>query len=379
MPPSIRDELDVLAVRRGRLSADRERREFVAFLDRVLAAPSYGYVRDGQLYVPSTRELLLEFFARLDLRASRKNWLSCFCWFASLALFVPLVLFLTYHFEWWLVAVGFVYSMVVLGTHGTIWFHRYATHRAYTYRNAWLREIARNLVIKIVPEEVYVVSHHVHHKSADLPGDPYNAQGGFLYCFLADANHQGLNRELSQDDYRRAAGLLKHTGVRINSYAAYQKWGSLCHPLSTFAHYALNWLFWYAAFFLLGGHALALALFGSAAIWAIGIRTFNFAGHGSGHDQRKPGVDFNRADRSVNQLWPGYVAGEWHNNHHLYPRSARAGFLPYQLDLAWLFIRGCAQLGVVTSYRDDKAQFVRDHLLPARKLDCEPPLADAAE
>jgi fatty-acid desaturase len=351
---------------------------FVAFLDRVLATPSYGYTRDGHLYVPSTRQLWAEFFSRLDVRASRKNWLSLFCWSASLALFVPLALFLAYYFDWWLVAAGFVYSMVVLGTHGTIWFHRYSTHRAYTFRNALVRTVCRNLVIKIVPEEVYVVSHHVHHKHADLPGDPYNAAGGFLYCFLADANHQGLNRELSQDDYRRASSLIKHTGVRLNSYAEYQKWGSLCHPLTTFAHYATNWLFWYAAFFALGGHALALALFGSAAIWAIGIRTFNFAGHGSGQDQRKPGVDFNRADLSVNQLWPGYVAGEWHNNHHLYPRSARSGFLPYQLDLAWLFIRGCALLGVVTSYRDDKAVFVRDHLLPARSPEQRAAFADRA-
>jgi sn-1 stearoyl-lipid 9-desaturase len=89
------------------------------------------------------------------------------CWTATLVLFVPLGLFLRFHFSLWLTALGFVYSMVVLGTHGTIWFHRYSTHRAYTFRNTWLRTLCRNLVIKIVPEEVYVVSHHVHHTKAD--------------------------------------------------------------------------------------------------------------------------------------------------------------------------------------------------------------------
>ncbi len=67
---------------------------------------------------------------------------------------------------------------------------------------------------------------------------------------------------------------------------------------------------------------------------------------------------------SVNQLWPGYVGGEWHNNHHLYPHGARSGFLPYQLDLAWEFIRGMSRLGVVSSYRDPRADFLRDHYEP---------------
>jgi stearoyl-CoA desaturase (delta-9 desaturase) len=254
--------------------------------------------------------------------------------------------------------------MVVLGTHGTIWFHRYSTHRAYTFRNAWLRTLCRNLVIKIVPEETYVISHHVHHRYSDQPGDPYNAQAGFLYCFLADVNHQGVAKDLSESDYDRVCGLLRHTGLRINSYASYQKWGSVCHPASTIAHYALNWAFWYGAFYLVGGHALALALFGSAHVWAMGVRTFNFAGHGSGKDARVEGVDFSTEDLSVNQLWPGYVAGEWHSNHHLYPGSARCGFRRHQVDLAWYFIWSWAQLGAISSYRDFKADFVRDHWQP---------------
>jgi stearoyl-CoA desaturase (delta-9 desaturase) len=220
------------------------------------------------------------------------------------------------------------------------------------------------LVIKIIPEEVYVVSHHVHHKKSDKPGDPYNAHAGFLYCFLADANHQRVSPDLSSDDYDRVRAMLAHTGVHMNSYAQYQRWGSVCHPGYTLLHYALNWAFWYGAFFLLGGHALATAVFGGAAVWAFGIRTFNYAGHGSGKDQRVAGVDFNQHDRAVNQLWPGFVAGEWHSNHHLYASSARAGFLPHQLDLPWLFIRAAAALGAITSYNDARADFYREYYDP---------------
>ena len=99
-------------------------------------------------------------------------------------------------------------------------------------------------------------------------------------------------------------------------------------------------------------------IFGCTFVWAIGIRTFNFDGHGKGRDKRRPGIDLNRADLSINQVWPGYVAGEWHNNHHLFPRSARTGFQPYQLDNAWLFIRGLERLGLVTHVIDDRERFL---------------------
>jgi len=67
---------------------------------------------------------------------------------------------------------------------------------------------------------------------------------------------------------------------------------------------------------------------------------------------------------SINQLWPGIVAGEWHNNHHLYPRSARSGFKAHQIDFAWYYIKLMSMLGAVTTYRDSKKQFFKDHHEP---------------
>ena len=52
------------------------------------------------------------------------------------------------------------------------------------------------------------------------------------------------------------------------------------------------------------------------------------------------------------------LSGEWHNNHHLFPGSARAGFLPYQLDLAWIYIYSLFKLGMVSSYKDSKKEFM---------------------
>ena len=350
----------------------------MTFLERILDPPSYGYTRGDTFYVPTQKEILAEFFNRINIFKSRKNWLAFFGWFTTLSFSVPLIYFLTHYLSLGLVALGFVYSMVILGSHGTFWFHRYSTHRAFQFKNAFFRTLCRNIVIKVVPDEAYIISHHVHHQISEQPGDPYNVHGGWLYCFLADVNHQAIRRDLSERDYKQLCKLMDHTGVKLNSYQQYQKWGTLCHPAITIAHYLLNWTFWYGTFYLIGGHALATALFGAAGVWAVGIRTFNFEGHGGGKDLRREGVDFNRRDLSVNQMWPGYVAGEWHNNHHLYPNGARSGFLRYQLDLPWIAIRTLKSLGVVATYRDYKQHFMRDHYEPYLRAQAIPHFEEEA-
>ncbi|MEL6343145.1 MAG: fatty acid desaturase [Myxococcota bacterium] len=337
----------------------------MAFLERILEPPSYGWKdQHGELVQPTSAQLWREFSGRLNVLADRKNWLALTCWGWVFCLAPFAVLFFTHFFSFPLLMVGFLYAVVAMGTHGTIWYHRYCTHRAYTFSHPFWRFVTRNLTIKAIPEEIYVVSHHVHHAMPEQPGDPYNALAGGLYCFLADANHQPIARTLSEKDYARVTRFLDHTGVHINSYAQYQRWGSVCHPGWTMLHWVLNWGFWFSVFTAIGGLGLAVAMFGGAFVWAIGVRTFNYDGHGQGKDKRRDGVDFNRRDLSINQYWSGIVAGEWHNNHHLYPNSARSGFLPHQIDFAWLYIRTLYRFGAVSSYKDSRDSFMEKHYLP---------------
>ena len=335
------------------------------FLDYLLEAPSYGWKNEqGNLIKPTTKEILNEFFSRLNIFKTPKNWLPFFSWATVVCLFPFLMLFIFKYFTWPLFAAGFVYSMIIMGTHGTIWHHRFCTHGAYKFRNNFWRFVTQNLTIKAIPEEIYVLSHHVHHAKSDQPGDPYNAQGGFLYCFLADVNHQPMNRNLSEADYAKAVNLMKHTGIKANSYAEYLRWGSVANPFVTVMQLVLNWAFWFTVFYLIGGIGLSCAIFGSAFVWAVGVRTFNYEGHGKGQDKRTDGIDFNRDDMSINQLWPGIVAGEWHNNHHMYPKSARTGFKAHQVDFAWYYIKTMHTLGAVTHYRDSKEEFLKNHHEP---------------
>ena len=165
------------------------------FIDSVLEPPSYGWKDEaGNLSKPNPATILREFFSRLNVFKDKKNWLSFTSWMMVAALGVFLSFFIFKYFSFKLLAVAFVYSMVIMGSHGTVWYHRYCTHRAFKFRNNFWRFVTQNITLKIIPEEIYVISHHVHHAKSDEPGDPYNATGGFLYCFLADVNHQPISR-----------------------------------------------------------------------------------------------------------------------------------------------------------------------------------------
>jgi stearoyl-CoA desaturase (delta-9 desaturase) len=179
---------------------------------------------------------------------------------------------------------------------------------------------------------------------------------------LADVNHQGINKDLSEKDYEKATRFMRHTGVQINSYKQYKKWGSIATPLYTICTQIGNWAFWYTTLYLIGGHALACALFSAAMLWFMLVRAFNFTGHAKGKEKHVDGLDFDRSNLSVNQTRPGLFTGEWHNNHHLYPGSARAGFLPYQIDLAWIYIYIMYKLGAVSSYHDSKNEFLKKYM-----------------
>jgi len=334
----------------------------MAFIDDVLETPSYGWKDEkGELIIPTPRQLFREFFIRINVFKSKRNWMAFIGWFMILCMIPFSYFFFFHHFSWLLLVAFIVYAMIIMGTHGTIWFHRYCTHNSYTFRHKIWRFITQNLVIKTLPEEVYVVSHHVHHSKSDQPGDPYNATAGFWYCMLADVNHQGINKNLNEKDYKRAAHFLRHTGVQVNTYAQYKKWGSLATPAYTITLWLCNWAFWYTAFFLIGGHALACALFTGAMFWFIFVRAFNYTGHGKGEHKHVDGIDFDRSNLSINQWRPGYFAGEWHNNHHLYPGSARCGFLNWQLDLPWVYIYVLYKLGAVKSYHDSTKEFMQKY------------------
>ncbi|MEP1032466.1 fatty acid desaturase [Ekhidna sp.] len=335
----------------------------MAFIDKVLKVPTYGWAdENGELIVPSKKQLYKEFFFRLNFFKNKKNWISAISWVKVLCLFLFFIPFVVYHLSFVTLTFFVLYAMIIMSTHGTIWFHRYCTHRAYTFSHPIWRIITQNLVIKTFPEEIYVISHHVHHAKSDQPGDPYNPKGGLMYCMMSDVNHQSIAEDLTESDYKRAANFMTHTGVQINSYEQYQKWGSVATLPYTILLWIINWSVWYAIFYFIGGHAIATAAFSAAMFWFVLVRAFNYTGHGKGDEAHKDGIDFDRSNLSINQTRPGWFSGEWHNNHHLYPTSARAGFLPYQLDLAWIYIYCLNKIGMISSFKNYQREFLKKYI-----------------
>ncbi|WP_370086870.1 fatty acid desaturase [Ekhidna sp.] len=224
----------------------------------MLKVPSYGWADDNnELVVPSKKQLYQEFFSRLNVFKHRKNWISSISWIMVLCMLPFFISFLVYHLSVVSVVFFILYAMIIMSTHGTIRFHRYCTHGAYKFSHPLWRIITQNLVIKTFPEEIYVISHHVHHAKSDEPGDPYIPKGGLLNCMMSDVNHQSIAENLDESDYRKATNFISQSGIQINSYKQYQKWGSVASPLYTISLWLINWSLWYFIFYLIGGHAIA--------------------------------------------------------------------------------------------------------------------------
>jgi sn-1 stearoyl-lipid 9-desaturase len=335
----------------------------MAFIDRILHEPSYGWQNEsGEVVKPTFKVLLTEALKKTNIFKSRKNWLPATAILMVVCMLPFFYFFLTQYFSFYTLAFFLFYTLIAMSTHGTIWYHRYCTHKSFTFSHPFWRFVTQNLVIRTMPEEVYVVSHHVHHVKSDLPGDPYNAVAGFWYCMFSDFNHQSISRDLDEKEYGKLKHFLLGTGVQIHSYKNYLKWGTLVTPLYTFGIWAYNWSIWITIFYALGGFALVCSAFSAAMFWYILVRAFNYTGHGKGQVAHKDGVDYDRRNLSINQTRPGLFSGEWHNNHHLYPNSARAGFLPYQIDTAWIYIYCLSKIGAVSSYKDSKKEFLEKYI-----------------
>ncbi|OYW32221.1 MAG: delta-9 acyl-phospholipid desaturase, partial [Methyloversatilis sp. 12-65-5] len=115
---------------------------------------------------------------------------------------------------------------------------------------------------------------------------------------------------------------------------------------------------------------------GAALMWgfflptALGVQTVSLV-NSIGHFGHLPGGyrRFDTDDDSVNRplLALLTMGGGWHNNHHRYGASARAGFAWYEIDLTYYLLKLLAMLGIIRDLRDQLPDDVREEggLAPA--------------
>ncbi|HEY9778324.1 MAG TPA: acyl-CoA desaturase [Planktothrix sp.] len=79
--------------------------------------------------------------------------------------------------------------------------------------------------------------------------------------------------------------------------------------------------------------------------------------------------NFRCVDDSVNVWWVALLAmGEgWHNNHHVFPGSARSGIRAHELDVSWLVICAMRKLGWATRINEVSEHKVTARLIEDRK------------
>ena len=256
--------------------------------------------------------------------------------------------------------------VVFVGTlYNSVWFHRYCCHSAFEFKKAYFSYLFlwTNPLSFIFREEVYAIPHRIHHEQTEKAADPYGPHLGWLGSFLSTELTQRLNTDITEKDYEWMKSSIHHIGLRVNDFQRFTKTGSIENVVQYSLRVIFAQLFWVALIYSVGGFTFVLSWYASIFITASLIRDFNWRGHGgSFHRVKKPGWEFGKRSYALNQRFYGYIASEWHDNHHKYPTSANNGFLPGQIDIAFSVIQFLQKLGFVQSCIDSFSRFKDEQL-----------------
>jgi stearoyl-CoA desaturase (delta-9 desaturase) len=226
----------------------------------------------------------------------------------------------------WL-ACAVLYLAFVIG--GGMGLHRYFAHRAFRTGRGFQFVLALLGSTAFGEPIGFAGKHRLHHRHSDTAADVHAPRQGFWYCWFGSLFERP---ERAEDIDRMTADLQRYPEL-----VWLHRWW--CVP--TLALGALTW--W------LGGFALfSVGFVLSRALILHAVSAVNYFCHRSG---RQP---FATRDRSTNNLLIAFLTfGEgWHNNHHRFPRAARAGVRWWELDPIYYAIRLCAAIGVVWSVRE---------------------------
>jgi fatty-acid desaturase len=306
----------------------------------MLDKPTYGHPGPAPK-TPTTREVLAEWFDAISFWKDRTRLIPAGYVVYHFATFLAFLWFMTTHFSV-AAAVTVVVSASFIGTvYNTMWYHRFCSHQAFKFSSIWFARVFLWTNPVCFREESYVIPHRIHHAKSDEPGDPYGPHLGWLGSYLATETQQKTNRKLSATEYERLERSLSHVGFVSNSYGQYRKTGSVENVWHYLARFVFAHFFWGGLAWLAAGWWGVWAWISGVFVFTFLVRDFNYRGHSAmfGH---------HRLGEPVNQIFFGVIAGEWHENHHQYPRLARSGLAWWQVDAPYWIIRAMKFCGIVT-------------------------------
>lgn len=344
----------------------------------LLVAPLFGYTKDGVLpYKPTVREVIAEWIDSTNFFRDRTRALIALNFLYYCFTGVLFVIFLAYHLS--LAAIlFFVVALCFVGTvYNTVWYHRYCSHAAFTFSQPYYTSLFLWTTPLVFRESTYAIPHRVHHQNSEKPGDPYGPHLGWLGNYLAIESSMKLNTSVTERQYELMVKSITHIGFKINSYSEFQKTGSVEQVGFYLSKTLFAQLFWLSLTFWSGGIAYVMAWYSAVFVATSLIRDFNWRGHGgNGGRAKELGWEFDDKSHALNQYFYGYIASEWHDNHHKYPFSANNGFLSGQIDVAFHIIQLMHRIGIVESYVDARPTFEKECL--ASSADSTPPLSTGA-
>lgn len=305
----------------------------------------------------TVREALIQYVHSLNFIADRRRTLHALFEFSHLLMIVPTVVFFALYISVKTMLVFFAIFLFLANVSNTVWYHRYCSHRAFQFAHPVIPKIILWLNPLGYREEVYALVHHIHHTRADTHDDPNGPQLGWLGNYIA--SYFEIDTDVTPDQFDRIKARLAHIGMPFSTYESFRRWGCV----ESIAHYLARWAFatslWLAFWYVVGGTPLLMTWLAVQFCWHAAVRDFNFRGHGT---SEKPGQvdgwDFDRKTLAVNQRFYGFLAGEWHNNHHAFRASANTAFMPGQLDVPFQIIRAMKAVGLVTRYHNHKCHFL---------------------
>ena len=252
-------------------------------------------------------------------------------WYFAIFHALALLAFFPFAFSWSAVVVMLVLNWMTASLGICLGFHRYLTHRSLDLPK-WLGYffvLLGSLALENGPIK-WVGQHRMHHANSDTDQEPHSARKGFWWAHMGWMLHRhpvfdnpfrikSYTKDLQDDAFY--AFLEKHF---ISVQVAF--------GLILFAIGGIPWVIW--------GIFLRVVLVYHQT-WLV-----NSAAHTFGYKNLKL-----ENDLSTNCWWVGLLAfGEgWHNNHHAFPKSARHGLRPWEVDMTWWTISGLKTLGLATN------------------------------
>ncbi len=225
-----------------------------------------------------------------------------------------------------LLAFFLFYMWHMLGT--TIGYHRLLSHRSFTCKKFVEYFWVAGGYLAFEGSPMWWASiHRAHHRYADTELDPHSPRYGVKRAFHGWIRSSGYPPHINPGEQSR--DLMSDPVYRfLDQGGQWRRAHSLTRVIGVVFRLIILVLF---------GWKVALA----SLIAGFTVLQIPLLLNVVCHIPRLGYKNYATRDDSVNVWWVALLtAGEgWHNNHHAFPGSARAGIRKFEVDLSWLTLR----------------------------------------